>query len=119
MANQPNKGLRRLVNAAGYSWAGLRAAWRNEEAFRQEALLCLILVPAALWLATNGVERALLLGSLMLVMIVELVNSALEALVDRIGPEQHELSGRVKDMGSAAVLLALLNVPLIWGMVLL
>ncbi len=119
MANQPHTGLRRLINALSYSRAGLLACWRNEEAFRQEVLLCLLLAPAALWLGGNGVERALLLGSLFLVLIVELANSGLETVVDRIGPEPHELSGRAKDIGSAMVLLALVNVVLVWGLVLL
>ncbi|HXH02487.1 MAG TPA: diacylglycerol kinase [Candidatus Competibacteraceae bacterium] len=119
MADQPYKGLRRLVNAAGHSWAGLRAAWRNEEAFRQEALACLLLVPLALWLGGNGAERALLAGSLALVLIAELLNSGIEAVVDRIGPERHELSGRAKDIGSAAVFVSLVNVALVWGLVLL
>ena len=114
MANQPNKGLRRLIKAAGYSWAGLKAAWQHEEAFRLEILLCLVLIPAALWLGENSAERALMVASLVLVVIVELINSALEAVVDRIGPERHELSGRVKDVGSAAVLVALFNVLIIW-----
>lgn len=119
MANQPHNGLRRLINALGYSRAGLRACWHNEEAFRQEVLLCLLLAPLALWLGDTGIERALLLGTLLLVLIVELANSGLEAVVDRIGPERHELSRRAKDIGSAMVLLALVNVVLVWGLVLL
>jgi diacylglycerol kinase (ATP) len=118
MAYAQHRGWRRLVNAAGYSWAGLRAAWRNEEAFRQETLLCAALVPVALWFGENGVERALLIGSLLLVMIVELLNSGIEAAIDRIGQERHELSGRAKDIGSAAVFLALLNAAIIWLLVL-
>lgn len=114
MANQPHKGLRRLFNATVYSWTGLKVAWRNEEAFRQETLLCLTLAPAALWLGESGVERALMIGSLVLIIIVELFNSSIEAVVDRIGPERHELSGRAKDFGSAAVFLSLLNATLIW-----
>ena len=114
MAYAQHRGWRRLVNATGYSWAGLCAAWRNEEAFRQEALLCAALAPVALWFGEDGVERALLIGSLFLVMIVELLNSGLEAAIDRIGQERHELSGRAKDIGSAAVFLALLNAGIIW-----
>lgn len=114
MADQPHTGLRRLRNAAGYSWRGLRAAWHNEEAFRQEALSCLVLIPCGLWLGDDGVERVLLVGSLLLVVIVELVNTGIEATVDRIGPERHELSARAKDIGSAAVLMALLNAALVW-----
>ena len=119
MASQNQKGWRRLVNATGYSWAGLKAAWRNEEAFRQEALLCAALVPLALWLGHSAVERALLIGSLLLVVIVELLNTGIEAAIDRIGPERHELSGRAKDIGSAAVFMALLNAGVVWLLILL
>ena len=119
MGKPGNTGLRRLIRASGYSWAGLRAACRNEAAFRQELALCLLLVPLGLWLGEDGVERALLVGSLLLVLMVELLNSAIEAVVDRVGAEHHELSGRAKDMGSAAVLVALLNVVVIWVLVLI
>ena len=119
MANQSHKGLRRLINALRYSWAGLKAAWRNEEAFRQEVSCCLLLSPPALWLGEDGAERALLIGSLVLIVIVELMNSCIEALVDRIGPERHELSGRAKDLGSAAVFMSLLNATVIWVLLIL
>lgn len=119
MAYAQHKGWRRLVNATGYSWAGLKAAWRNEEAFRQEALLCAALVPVALWLGKGAVEWALLISSLLLVVIVELLNSGIEAVVDRIGQERHELSGRAKDIGSAAVFVALLNAAIVWLLILL
>lgn len=118
MAFQQHTGWRRLVNAAGYSWAGLKAAWRNEEAFRQEGLLCVILTPLALWLGDNAVEQALLIGSLLLLVIVELLNTGIEAAVDRIGQEHHELSGRAKDIGSAAVFVAVLNVAVVWLLIL-
>lgn len=118
VANQARTGIRRLINATGYSWDGLRACWHNEEAFRQEVLAALVLLPLALWLGDSGVERALLLGSVMLVLIAELINSGLEAVVDRIGPERHELSKRAKDIGSALVLLALVDAGLVWGLVL-
>ncbi|HHM06400.1 MAG TPA: diacylglycerol kinase [Gammaproteobacteria bacterium] len=108
----------RLQRAAGYSLAGLRATWRKEAAFRFEVILAAGLMPLGLWLGESGVARAALLGSVMLVLIVELLNSAIEAVVDRIGPEHHQLSGRAKDMGSAAVLLALANVVLVWALVL-
>lgn len=111
-------GLERLVHATGYSLAGLRAAWRHEAAFRQELALCAVLAPLGLWLGADGVERALLLGSLGLVLVTELVNSALEAAVDRHGPERHPLAGRAKDAGSAAVLVALLLAGLTWLLVL-
>ncbi len=119
MAGTQTTGWRRLINATGYSWAGLKAAWRNEQAFRQEGLLCAALLPLALWFGDNAAERALLGGSLLLVVIVELLNSGLEAVVDRIGPEHHELSGRAKDLGSAAVFMALLNAVIIWLLILL
>ncbi|HOW77562.1 MAG TPA: diacylglycerol kinase [Candidatus Competibacteraceae bacterium] len=119
MAYAQHKGWRRLINATGYSWAGLKAAWRNEEAFRQEALLCAALVPVALWLGDSAIEQALLISSLLLVVIVELLNSGIEAVVDRIGQERHELSGRAKDIGSAAVFVALLNAAVVWLLILL
>ena len=106
------------VRAFFFTVAGLRAAWRHEEAFRQEVFLFVVLFPLGVWLGDNGVERALLVGCLVLVLIVEIVNSALEAAVDRHGDEIHKLSGRAKDMGSAAVFLALCNVGLVWGLVL-
>lgn len=114
----PATGLTRIARACGYSWRGLSAAWNNEAAFRQEIVLALLFLPPGLWLAGNGVERALLTGSLILVIVVELINSAIEAVVDRISSKRHELSGRAKDIGSAAVLLALLNALAIWGFVL-
>lgn len=114
-SNKPGAtGLTRVINAFGYSMKGLRAALINEAAFRQELLLFIVMTPLALWLGSNGIERALLIGSLFLVLIVELLNSAIEAIVDRVGSEFHELSGRAKDIGSAAVLLSLANVAVIW-----
>ena len=118
--NKPGKtGISRLMDATGYSWAGLVATWRNEAAFRQEVSLAIILIPAALWLGETGVERALLVGATLLVMIVELLNSAVEAVVDRIGPEKHPLSKIAKDTGSAAVSLSLLLWLTTWGCILL
>lgn len=119
MANQPNKGLRRLVNAFGYSLAGFRACYQNEEAFRQEVAASLVIIPLALWLGETGLEKALLIFSWLLVPLVELLNSALEAIVDRVGSEHHDLSGRAKDIGSAAVFCALLIAALVWGLVLI
>lgn len=106
-------GLSRIWHAAGYSLSGLRAGW-NEKAFRQEALAAIVLLPTALWLGRGWTETALLAGSVMLVLIVELLNSGIEAVVDRVGPEWHALSKQAKDMGSAAVLLALLLWAGIW-----
>lgn len=107
-------GLRRLLAAAGYSLAGLAAAVRHEDAFRQELILLALLTPLALWLGDTGVERALLIGSVIVVLIVELLNSAIEAAVDRISFENHRLAKRAKDIGSAAVMLSLANAGLVW-----
>lgn len=112
-------GLARIVSAAGYSWAGITAAFRHENAFRQEVFLLLMLVPLAIYLGDSGIERALMIAALLLVLIVELLNSALEAAVDRISLERHSLIKRAKDMGSAAVMIALANVAIVWGLVLL
>lgn len=97
---------------------GLKAAWQFEEAFRLELFALIVMLPAALWLGGSGIERALLVGSLLLVLIVELINSAVEAVVDRVGIEHHTLAGRAKDIGSAAVFMALVNVLVVWGFVL-
>ncbi len=117
MENRSNTGLRRLVNATFFSMAGLRAAWQHEAAFRQELILVAILLPTSFWLGTNAVERVLLIGSLMIVLIAELLNSALEAVVDRISADRHELSRRAKDMGSAAVFVALVLCGICWGII--
>jgi len=111
-------GLRRLINAAGYSFSGLAAAARHEDAFRQELILAAILVPLGLWLGAGGVERALLVGSVLLVLIVELLNSAIEATVDRVSLDDHSLAKRAKDIGSAAVMVALVNVVVVWLLIL-
>ena len=107
------KGLSRILHAGGYSVQGLVAGW-GETAFRQEALTAMVLLPLAFWLGRNWVEVALLSGSVMVVMIVELLNTAVESAIDRIGPEWHDLSKRAKDMGSAAVLLSLLLCGGVW-----
>lgn len=112
-------GLRRVLNAAGYSWAGLSAAFRHEDAFRQEVFLALLLIPLALYLGETGISRALMIGAVLLVLVVELLNSALKAAVDRISLEHHQLIKRAKDMGSAAVMIALANVVVVWALVLL
>ncbi|MEW8015491.1 MAG: diacylglycerol kinase [Candidatus Sedimenticola endophacoides] len=119
MANQNHKGLKRIVNAFGYSVQGFRACFRHEEAFRQELYATMLLLPLGIWLGASGVERALLVGSLLLVPLTELLNSALEAVVDRFGPELHALSGRAKDIGSAAVFLAIVLAVAVWALVLL
>ena len=110
-------GLRRIVNAFSYSVDGLKAAYRCEDAFRQEVWLALLLIPASVLLPVPWLGRALMIGSVLLVLVVELLNSAIEAVVDRVGLENHRLAKRAKDIGSAAVLVALLNVLVIWGCV--
>lgn len=112
-------GWRRLRNALRYSLAGLRAAYRHEQAFRQEVLLAVLLVPLACLLGENGTARALMVACVVLVLIVELLNSAIEAVVDRVSLDHHPLAGRAKDIGSAAVLLSLINLVLVWGLLLL
>lgn len=111
-------GIRRVWNALFYSVDGIRAAYRHEDAFRQEVLLALVLLPVALFMPTTGIGKALLMGSVLLVLIVELLNSAVEATVDRISLENHRLAKRAKDIGSAAVLLSLANVLIVWVLVL-
>ncbi len=118
MANQNAKGWRRLVNAWHFSQKGFKAAYQHEEAFRQEVWALLPLLPLSLWLGGTPVERALLLGSLLLVPIVELLNSAIETNVDRVGLEHHELSGRAKDIASAAVFLVIVFAASVWALIL-
>lgn len=115
MAKKGATGIKRIVNAAGYSAAGFKAAWKGEAAFRQEVILSLILMPIGLYLGDGPVEKVLLSGVCLIVLMVELLNSAIEAVVDRFGAEQHVLSGQAKDMGSAAVFVSLMLVVLIWG----
>ncbi|HQR04542.1 MAG TPA: diacylglycerol kinase [Rhodocyclaceae bacterium] len=116
--HQDGRGMARIRRALGHSLAGLRAAYGHEAAFRQEIWLALILIPVALLLPASAVERGLMVASVLLVLIVELLNSAVEATLDRISLTRHPLAGRAKDMGSAAVLIALLNVVVIWSLVL-
>jgi diacylglycerol kinase (ATP) len=118
MADRGNKGIIRIIRASVYSWQGLCAAWRHEAAFRQEVVLAVVMIPLGLYLGDNGVEKALLIGSVLLVLLVEIINSAVEAVVDRFGDEQHELSGRAKDMASAAVALAIALMAAVWILVL-
>lgn len=112
-------GLQRIWNAFHYSMAGLRAAFAGEQAFRQEALLAAVLTPLAFWLPVSGIGRAAMIASVLLVLIVELLNSAIEAVVDRVSLDRHHLSKRAKDIGSAAVLLSLLDVVVVWSCVLI
>lgn len=112
-------GLVRIWNAFWYSIDGLKAAYVNEDAFRQEILLSAVLVPLALWLDVGRIDKVLMIASVLLVLIVELLNSAIEATVDRVSLENHRLAKRAKDIGSAAVLVALVNVALVWALVLI
>jgi diacylglycerol kinase (ATP) len=122
MEESPHKGktgLKRVWNALHYSLAGLRAAFRHEDAFRQEVLLSAVLIPVALYLPVDHIGKALMVACVLLVIVVELVNSAIEATVDRISLENHQLAKRAKDIGSAAVLVCLVNVAVVWALVLL
>ena len=116
-SNPPKTSIDRILAATGHSIRGLAAAWRNEQAFREEVVLAIPMFALAFWLGESLAERLLLVGSVMLVLICELLNSGIEATVDRIGTEHHELSGRAKDIGSAAVFLSLLNAGLVWGVI--
>ena len=109
----------RIFKAAVWSMQGLRAAWLHESSFRLEVYLFAVLGPLGLWLGQTGVERALLVGSMLLVLSIELLNSSIEAVIERYGAEFHELAGRAKDMGSAAVFVLMMNVLLVWGVILL
>jgi diacylglycerol kinase (ATP) len=119
MASTERRGLRQIIKAFGYSRQGLAAAWRHEASFRLEAQLLVLLIPLGIWLGASGVERALLIGSAMLVPAMELMNGGLEAIVDKTTPEQHELAGRAKDMGSAAVFICMLICAATWLLILL
>ncbi|MBM4212170.1 MAG: diacylglycerol kinase [Gammaproteobacteria bacterium] len=115
---QKPTGLIRLVNASGDTWKGYVGAFREEAAFRQELALCVVLFPLGLWLGQNGIERALLVGPIFIILIVELLNSGIEATVDRIGLERHQLSGLAKDLGSAAVFTSFALLAVVWALVL-
>ena len=114
MAKTGATGITRIINAAGYSWLGFKAAYKHEAAFRQELWLCILLMPAALFFGETLLDKAILISSLLFVLVVELLNSAIEAVVDRFGDELHELSGRAKDMGSTAVFIAITTAVIIW-----
>ena len=117
MGNSGRTGLKRIFHAALFSMAGIRAAWTHETAFRQEVTLCAVMIPASFWVGQNAAERSLLIGSCLLVLIVELLNSSIEAITDRVGTDHHALSGRAKDLGSAAVLVSLALAGLVWGLI--
>ncbi len=118
MASQGTTGPKRLFKAFGFSRQGLVAAFKNEAAFRQEIYLSLVFIPLGFYLGETGAEKTLLISAILLVLVIELINSGMEAIVDRFGGEQHELSGRAKDVSSAAVLIALLNTLIVWGCIL-
>lgn len=117
MGKPGNTGLTRLIKATGFSMRGLYAAFKYESAFRQELLLCIVMFPLVFWVGSNAVEWAILIATLFIVLIVELCNSAVEAVVDRVSNEHHELSGRAKDIGSAAVFVSLANVFVVWTII--
>lgn len=119
MAGQEKKGIQRILNACFFSIAGFKAVWKHEEAFRQEVLLLIVTAPLAFWLTDDNIERVLLLGSVIGILLVELLNSAIETAIDRISYEHHELSGRAKDIGSAAVMLSLTLAALTWALILI
>jgi diacylglycerol kinase (ATP) len=120
MQDRPKlSGMRRLVLAFLNSWQGFKGAFRFEAAFRQEVALAVILIPGGIYLGKTGIERALLVGAVLIVLIVELLNTGIETVVDRIGLERHELSGLAKDVGSSAVLLSFALLSVIWGFILL
>jgi diacylglycerol kinase (ATP) len=112
-------GIKRIINAAGYSWNGISSAYKHEAAFRQELWLAAVLVPAGIFLGETLPDKAILVSSVLFVLVVELLNSAIESVVDRVSDEHHELAGRAKDMGSAAVLFALIITAIVWAAVLI
>jgi diacylglycerol kinase (ATP) len=114
LGNGKNRGIRRIINAGKYSSAGFKAAWINEEAFRQEITLAIFVVPLGMWLGRSWTQRAMLVGIYFIIPLTELLNSAIEAIVDRVGQERNELSGRAKDLGSAAVVLSICIVSIVW-----
>ena len=112
-------GIKRIINAAGYSWKGVSSAYKHEAAFRQELWLAAVLIPVGIYLGVTLLDKAILVCSVLFVLVVELLNSAIESVVDRISDEHHELAGRAKDMGSAAVLIALMITAIVWAAVLI
>lgn len=119
MSEKKPTGISRIIKATGYSLAGLKAAWENEAAFRQEVFALIVLLPLGLFLGQNGVEKALLISSVMVVLLTELLNSALEAVVDRAGLEYHPLAKRAKDLGSAAVFVSIAIVIIVWALIII
>ncbi|RIY32806.1 diacylglycerol kinase [Psittacicella melopsittaci] len=116
---EKHTGFKHFIKAFGYSLQGFKSAFKSEAAFRQEFILALVLIPLGLWLGETGGEKALLVASVLLLLLIELLNSAIEAVVDRIGTEYHELAGKAKDLGSAAVFIAVLILLSVWGCILI
>ena len=119
MGNKNENVIGHIINAFRYTFDGLGSAWKNELAFRGEVVVAIIMIPLGIWLGRSGVEQALLIASILLILLTELLNSALEAVVDRIGPERHELSKRAKDMGSAAAFISMVIAALVWIIIIL
>jgi diacylglycerol kinase (ATP) len=119
MSKQSETGIKRIISAFFYSKNGILSCWKMEAAFRQEIVACIFLVPLAIFIGNGGVEKAILISTCLLVLIVEILNSAIEAVVDRISPTHHDLSGLAKDLGSAAVLLSIVNLLVVWSFILL
>ena len=117
LAKGKNRGVRRIINAFRYTYAGLKAAWIYEEAFRQEILLLIFVVPLGIWVGASSTQRAILIGFYLNIPLTELLNSSIEAIVDRMGEEHHALSGRAKDLGSAAVFLSICIAVITWSIV--
>ena len=115
--NRRNRGIRRLIKAFWYSLAGFQAAWKNEDSFRQEVILAIFVIPLGLWLGITWTQKALLISVYLIIPLIELINTAIESLVDRMGPEHHPLSGRAKDLGSAAVFLSICITIIVWGII--
>jgi diacylglycerol kinase (ATP) len=118
VADAGNTGIKRIIRAGGFSWKGFVACFRHEAAFRQEIALTVVLIPLAFWLGNNTLERAVMIGVWLIVPVVEMLNSGIEAVVDRISDEHHPLAGRAKDLGSAAVFLAFTNAAIVWAILL-
>lgn len=117
MAKEKNRGVKRIINAFRYTFTGLKAAWVHEEAFRQEIILLIVVIPLGIWIGASGTQRAILIGFYLNIPLMELLNSSIEAIVDRVGEEHHVLSGRAKDLGSAAVFLSICIAVITWGII--
>ncbi len=117
LAENKKRGIQRIINAFKYTFAGLKSAWIHEEAFRQEIVILIFVIPLGMWIGASSTQRAILIGFYLIIPLTELLNSSIEATVDRIGEEHHALSGRAKDLGSAAVFLSICTAVIIWGLI--